>query len=92
LTRIKHKRKIPFVGPVVAADSEQNLRTFRFSGASGAASVGFDETSPATVGSHLGAAPFAPALVHGALSESCTVAGMRLHLGPRHRRGAPEPA
>jgi hypothetical protein len=86
LTTVKHKRKILVVGPVVAADSESNLRTFRFIGTLGAATVGLDHSSPTLVGCHLGALPFAPASSQGALSESCTPAGLRQHLGPRHHR------
>ena len=90
LTQRNTKRKISFVGPVVAADSEQNLRTLRFSGASGVASARFGQTNLAMVGNPSGGAPFAPGFAPGASSECCTHAGMCLHLGPRHRRIAPE--
>ncbi len=72
------------VGPLVAADSESNLRTFRFSGAPRAASVGFSQLSLALVGNLAAAVSAAPA------GSPCASSDNNAPPGLRHRRCAPE--
>jgi hypothetical protein len=84
LTHCNTKRKMLVVGPLVAADSESNLRTFRFSGAPCAASVGFDPLSLAVVGNVLVALPAAPVRLPRAFGHDDAPPGLRL------RRSAPE--
>jgi hypothetical protein len=81
LTHCNTKRKIIDVGPLVAADRESILRTFRFGGTPRAASVGFEELSLALVGN----------LVLAASAGSAWARGDRAAPpGLRHRRFAPE--
>jgi hypothetical protein len=74
------------VGPGVAADSESNLRTFRFSGAPCVASVGFGDLSPALVGNVVVAATSASA------NPPCVRSDYSVPPGLRHRRSASESA
>jgi hypothetical protein len=83
LTHRNMKRKMLVVGPLVAADSESILRTFRIVGAMCAASAGSSESSgltPARFGRRSTSLPLAAAAVgdHDAPP------------GLRHRRIAPE--
>ena len=86
MTHRNTKRNMFVVGPLVAADSESNLRTFRFGGAPCAASVGFDQMNPALVGNLVVAVRAALACSPRALSDNDAPPGLRL------RRCAPEPA
>jgi hypothetical protein len=72
------------VGPLVAADSESNLRTFRFAGASRAASAGFLPVNPALAGNVVVAGCRASAWAPCAFGDNDAPPG------PRHRRIAPE--
>jgi hypothetical protein len=72
------------VGPWVAADSESNLRTFRFGGAACAASAGFVSVNPALVGNRVVSGRAAPARSPRACSDNDASPGLR------HRRSAPE--
>jgi hypothetical protein len=92
LTHLDTRRNILFVGPLVAVDSEWNLRTFRISGALGAAPARFSDMSPAAHGDLDVAVPFTPASTrvarcgHGAVDRACKPPASR------HRRGSPGPA
>ena len=84
MTHRNTKRKMLVVGPLVAADSESNLRTFRFGGASCAASVGFVSMNPALVGN-------LPVAMHAASAHSpWAFSDNDVPPGPRLRRFAPE--
>jgi sorbitol-specific phosphotransferase system component IIA len=84
LTHRNTKRKIIDVGPLVAADSESILRTFRSGGTPRAASVGFNELSLALVGN------LAVALSAALAGSACTTSVCDAPPGLRHRRFAPE--
>jgi hypothetical protein len=84
LTHRNIKRNMSVVGPLVAADSESNLRTFRLVGTPRAASAGFDEMSPALVGNLRVAASAASA------RSPCAFGDNTAPPGSRHRRCAPE--
>jgi hypothetical protein len=86
LTHRNTERKMLVVGPCVAADSESNLRTFRFSGAACAALFGFDTLSPALVGNVVVAATSALA------NPPCVRSDCSAPPGLRHRRSASESA
>lgn len=75
---------MPAVGPVVAADSESNLRTYRSTGASRAAFAGLSTLSPALVG-NLMVAPSDAAACSPRDRGDCSAPP-----GLRHRRIAPE--
>ena len=81
LTHRNTKRKMRVVGPLVAADSESNLRTFRIRGALCAAPVASSGQTLARRGERV-------------TSLSCVVAavGDGAPPGSRHRRIAPERA
>ncbi len=72
------------VGPLVAADSESNLRTFRFVGAPRAASARFPSVNRALVGNVVVAVSPASAL------PTCGFGDNDAPPGLRHRRHAPE--
>jgi hypothetical protein len=84
LTHCNTKRKIIDVGPLVAADRESILRTFRFGGTPRAASVGFKELSLALFGNLVLAASAASA------GSAWAPGDCDAPPGPRHRRFAPE--
>jgi hypothetical protein len=83
LTHRNTKRKMRAVGPLVAADSESNLRTSRIVGASCAASVASTSSSDPTLahrGKRVTPSPVAVAI----LGDTHAPPGLR------HRRLAPE--
>jgi len=84
LTHRNTKRKMRVVGPLVAADSESNLRTFRIRGALCAAPVASSASSGQTLarrGERVTSLPCVAAAV-----------GDGAPPGSRHRRIAPERA
>ena len=74
------------VGPVVAADSESILRTFRFVGASCAASVAPRDPTLARMGRRVSIVTAVSASSPDAFSDNDAPPGLR------HRRLAPESA
>jgi hypothetical protein len=84
LTHRNTKRKIIHVGPLVAADRESILRTFRFGGTPRAASVGFKQLSLALVG-NLAVVASAASAGSARSPGACDAPP-----GLRHRRVAPE--
>ena len=86
MTHRNTKRKMRAVGPCVAADSESILRTFRFVGASRAASVAPRGLTLARPGQRVSFVTAVPAAMVDALSDNDAPPGLR------HRRFAPESA
>jgi hypothetical protein len=86
LTHRNTKRKMRAVGPWVAADSESILRTFRFVGASCAASVAPRDLTLARPGERVSFMTAVPAAMADAFSDNDAPPGLR------HRRFAPESA
>jgi len=79
------KRNMPVVGPLVAADSESNLRIFRIAGASCAASVAVNASSDLT--------PARPGRLATPLPDAASASSAcDAPPGQRHRRIAPESA
>ena len=86
MTHRNTQRKMPAIGPVVAADSESNLRTFRSGGAPCVAFAGFSDLSLAPVGNRLVTVSDARAC------SSCVRSDCNAPPGLRHRRFASERA
>jgi hypothetical protein len=80
------KRKMLGVGPWVAADSESNLRTFRFVGAPRVESARFPSVNRGLAGNVLVAVSAASAMRPCAFGDNEAAPGLR------HRRQAPESA
>ena len=86
LTHRNTKRKMLAVGPWVAADSESILRTFRFVGASCAASAASRDLTLALAGERVSFMTAVPAAMADVFSDNDAPPGLR------HRRFAPESA